>query len=219
MKEKKEEELLFLKPVPIRTHRVLFKYAKKAAEQLSKPILNGDRIYALLSGRFIFGDFIEAFLVHNNLLAREVTISSLSISNENICSLSALIAKDYIRKLNLLVSDHFYANNRQNIKYIYDMLDIADVFDFAVGSAHTKTVLIETESGQKIVIHGSANLKSNDCVEQICIESDPKVYDFFYKYQKGIFKQYSICNKSARGLKMWNLLEKHMASDMPKRKE
>jgi hypothetical protein len=45
-----------------------------------------DRVFCLVSGNFIFGDFIEAFIVQNNILVEEMIISTLSYSQDNIDS-------------------------------------------------------------------------------------------------------------------------------------
>ena len=206
----KEKEIGFLKSKvkPAKPH--LYKYAVDCAKELTPAILRGERLMVLMSGRFILGDWIEAFAIENNFLIKELTISTLGINKDNVDSLHNLIAGDYCHKLNLVVSDYFYANNRGNIKYIKDRLDIDGIFDLTVASSHTKIILMEMENGQKISVHGSGNLKSSDSVEQMIIESDPEVYDFFYDFHDGMKKKYSVINKSLRGLKLWKVITDFM---------
>jgi hypothetical protein len=111
-------------------------------------------------------------------------------------------------KLNLIVSDYFFVHNRENISYIYEELDINNSFQLGVAGIHTKTVLIELVSGQKIVIHGSANLRSSASVEQIMIETDAYLYDFNYEWQCEILSKYGTINKSIRGGKLWQAVQK-----------
>ena len=190
-----------------RPKTVKYKYAQEFVKECSKDILNGQRLFCFVSGRFILGDIIEAFAVDNNLLIKELTISSLSISKDNIDSLYNILNFDYCEKLNLIVSDFFYAHNRHNMKYIYDKLDIDNKFQLAVASTHTKIILMELESGQKIVISGSANLKSSDSLEQISIETDEDLYCFNYDWHKILLDKYKTINKSIRSEKMWDLVK------------
>jgi hypothetical protein len=199
----------YVKPKLFRTTKtVKYKYAKEFAFELKDDILSGQRIYAIISGNFIFGDFIEAFLEATRQIAKEITISTLSISKENIDSLRNCLEMKQLLKLNLIVSDYFFVHNRENISYIYEELDINNSFQLGVAGIHTKTVLIELVSGQKIVIHGSANLRSSASVEQIMIETDAYLYDFNYEWQCEILSKYGTINKSIRGGKLWQAVQK-----------
>lgn len=206
-----EEERSFRYITPRTSKKAIFvdyQNAKKMAKELSPKILNGEKIFSLIDGAFIFGDFIEAFLVENNLLAREITISTLSLSQNNIDSLHNIIAGNYVEKLNLIVSDFYWSHNKMNHKYIMEQLDIDNKFQIAVASTHTKTTLIELESGQKLLFHGSANLKSSQNIETFIIESDEELFDFNYKWHKNILDEYAIINKSIRNKKLWETVTK-----------
>ena len=67
----------------------------------------------------------------------------------------------------MLLSIYFYANEKyQLIPYLRKKLDVNNRFQLAIAGIHTKIVQFETNDGQKIVIHGSANLRSSGNVEQ-----------------------------------------------------
>jgi hypothetical protein len=72
-------------------------------EQLSKDIqiFKNERYFCITDGNFIFGDFIEAFLVCRDMKAKELTISTLSLSQDNVDSLYNLLEGDYVENLNL----------------------------------------------------------------------------------------------------------------------
>lgn len=185
---------------------VLFRNAKKIASQL-KPE-KGMRVDAFLAGDFIFGDFIEAWMVTQHMGAKSLTITTLSMSQDNVDSLKLLLDKHYIGELNLLVSDYFYAHERHGlIPYIYKTLDAGNRFQLAVAGVHTKTVHFETYDGLKIVIHGSANLRSSGNVEQITIEENPELFDFYETEFKALFEKYATINKSIRHAKAWEEFE------------
>lgn len=178
--------------------KVKYKNAEKMAKDVAEKVINGERVDAVVSGSFIFGDFIEALIVDQNWLVEDMTISTLSVSKDNIDSLANLINGDYVQSLNLLVSDYFYSHNRVNIGYIYENLDIDNKFQLSVASVHTKIILIRLSDGRKIVIHGSANFRSSACVELFTIETDTGLYDFHAQWHNDIIEMYKTIKKPIR---------------------
>lgn len=188
----------------------MIKYAN--AKKLAKNIdLDKQTRYnCIVAGNFIFGDFIEAFIVENNCKCLNVTISTLSMDQNNVDSLHNLITGEFIEELDLIISDYFYAHERGSlIPYIYKNLDIDNKFQLAVAGIHTKICLIKTLGGKHIVIHGSANLRSSSNIEQFVIEENKEFYDFMLDYHKLVVKEYKTINKeskkhkSLRGNKLW----------------
>lgn len=114
-----------------------------------------------------------------------------------------------VRKLNLIVSDMFFGHNRKTlIKMIYTLLD-KEQFDFqlAVCRTHTKVTFFETEAGAKVVLHGSANLRSSDNLEQLAIEENETLHDFNKSYFDKIINHYKTINKSVKSRDLRNLLK------------
>jgi len=184
----------------------------KNASDLSKEIIIGknERYFCVIDGSFIFGDFIEAFIYDRAMNVKEMTISTLSMSQENIDSFKNLMEKGYLQKLNIIVSDFFYSHERQNlVKYMYQHLDIDNRFQFSVCRTHTKICLFETEmnGGRKYVIHGSANLRSSDNIEQFMIEENEELFDFNKNFHDKIIDNFKTINKSLRGKKLFNLIQ------------
>ena len=198
----------YCKPAMSRSKNVKFKNAKALSKEIE--IKQNERYFCIIDGSFIFGDFIEAFLVDRNMKAKEITISTLSMSQENIDSFKNLIEAGYIEKLNIIVSDFFYSHERHNlVKYMYEHLDINNCFQLSVCRTHTKICLIETElnGGRKYVIHGSANLRSSDNIEQFMIEENSELFDFNYTFHKKIIDNFATVKKSLRGNKLFNLIQ------------
>lgn len=167
-----------------------------------------DRVYCIVSGNFIFSDFLEAFIVENNILVEEMTISTLSYSQHNIDSLKALIEGDFIQKLDLIVSDYFYSHERTDlIKYAYKSLDIDDKFQLSAAGTHCKIYQFKTSGGKHIICHGSVNMRSSGNIEQFVIEDNKELYDFNKEYQDKIIERYKTINKSIRGNQLFNLIQ------------
>lgn len=197
----------------IPAHKLKYRNAIKLANNIK--IEEGIRYDCIVAGNFIFGDFIEAFITHNNAKCLQLTISTLSLDQNNVDSLVNLMTGNYVDNLNLIISDYFYAHERGSlIPYIYDKLDIDNRFQLASASSHTKITMFETLGGKKIVIHGSANLRSSSNIEQFTIEENPGLYDFHFEYHNRIIEKYMTINKeikrnkSLRGEKLWNEIKK-----------
>lgn len=178
------------------------------AEMLASDIVlhENSRYFAIIDGSFIFGDFIEALVVNNNLLVEQMLISTLSMSEDNIDSLANLLNGGFVQDLSLIVSDYFYSHERHNlIQYAYDELDKDNKFQLAVASSHCK-ICIFASGSLKVVIHGSANLRSSSNIEQIVIEVNNDLYDFIHDYQMKIVNHYATIKKSIRDSKLWNTI-------------
>lgn len=179
----------------------------------------GMRVFAFVSGNFIFGDFLEALVDLEKIDIKRLGIQTLSMSQDNIDSLSNILDMCDVEELSLVLSDYWYAHERgELVPYLYEQLDIGDGFECAYASIHTKITTIETQAGNKLVIHGSANMRSSRNIEYFCIEQDDGLYDFVYQYQKRIIDAYNVVNKDAkrkksvRGGKLWQAVAQEAAA-------
>jgi len=189
----------------VKKHVVKYDHAEAFAADVGKRVLRGETVAAVLSGNFIFGDFFEAFAVTQNLLIDELTISTLSVSQENVDSFQNLFNGGYLNKLDLIVSDYFWSHNRHNAPYIYKSLDIGDRFQLAVAGIHTKIALMRV-GDKKIIISGSANLRSSRCLEEITIQTDPDLYDFHNAWHTVILDRYSTIKKAVRASALFDMI-------------
>lgn len=206
----------------INSARVKYENAEKMANEIEVPV-NGDRIFAVIPGNFYFGDFLEALIVKHNWLVDDMTLSTLSMNNENIDSLANLLRGGFVKQLNLVISDYFYSHERHKhgaIPYMYETLDIDNKFQLAVAGVHTKIYMIKTQCGHTLTIHGSANMRTSDSVEQFMIESCPDLYAFNRDWHGSILDSYSTIKKSTRGKPLWRVVatEKEKAETKEKQK-
>ena len=177
--------------------RVLYRNAEKLAADL--PALPGMWHICIVDGSFIAGDFIEAFIKKNNLHAKRISISTLSLNQENVDSLGNLLFDGWADELDMIVSDGFWQNYRRDIiPYIYAELDTDNRFQLAVARVHTKVTLIETHCGLKITMRGSANLRSSNSIEHLEIQEGAEIFDFFQNFHDGIIEKFKTINKDAK---------------------
>lgn len=179
----------------------------------------GDRYFAIVNGSFVFGDLIVEFIRNNNFHVKEMIISTLSFSYDNIERLRALMNDGFLDKLTIVVSAYFFSNNRMTmIKYCYDMFEDIDSFQLAVAGTHVKTTIFETHCDKQFIFHGSANFRSSANLENICIEENTELYKFNYEYQYKIIDKFKTINipllkiqskdlKPLRVKQLWELIK------------
>jgi hypothetical protein len=210
------EENRYTKPkiYPVKPNFICYDNADKLARELT--VNKGERADVFISGNFIFGDFLESYIVQRNAKCRKMTVTTLSLSQENVDSLHNLLAGGFVDELNLIVSVYFFGHERHSlIPYIYKKLDIDNKFQFAVAAIHTKTAQFETLGGRKIIIHGSANLRSSANIEQFTIEENEELYTFYDEQFGKIIERYTTINKKKpiRDNELWDVFTRKKFND------
>lgn len=202
-----EHECRYHRPIykPIRHKCIRYEHAETLAQDMGE-VKDGDKIDVLLSGKFIMGDFIEAYFVENNLHATRLLICTLSFNENNVDSLKNLLDGGYVDRIDLICSHYFYAHNRSTlVRYAYQELDDpeTDRFQLAIASTHTKTYQWELDDGTKVIMHGSSNMRSSGSIEQMCIEASAETYDFYAELNDDILSQYSTIRKGNKYRGRW----------------
>lgn len=179
-------------------HKVMFSNAEAFADQID--LTPGARTFAWVSGSFIFGDVIEALVTRRGVGVKTLYIATLSISQENIDSLKnvMLMMGDELERLVLVMSGYQYSHEKFGlVPYMYDELD-DDRVQIAFGGWHTKIITIETVEGETITMHGSANLRSSNSIEQVMIEVGAKeLHDFNVQIMEDIAERFGTINHKA----------------------
>lgn len=202
-----DEQTRYCKPKlhALKSSQIVYNHAVELARDID--IRDKHRYDVVVSGNFIFGDYIEAFLKYWNVKCLKMTISTLSMSQENIDSLENLLKGGFIDELNIIVSAYFYSHERRSlIPYMYKHLDKDNRFQLAVAGVHTKTCHFKTLGGKHVVIHGSANLRSSGNIEQFTIEDNEELYNFYNGMFDDILNRYKTINKQIRGNDLWNII-------------
>ena len=194
---------------------VLYEHALEMVDGIE--LYPGMRMFALVSGNFIYGDLLEAMAERNIAEYQTMTIQTLSMSQENIDSLRNVVERCFeLESLRIVLSAYFYAHERKAtglVPYLYERLDVDDILDVAFASVHTKIVTFETVDGLKVVMDGSANLRSSRNIEQFRIECDAGLHDSIEAFADRIFEAYSTINKdvkspkSVRGGRLWDAVK------------
>ena len=186
-------------------HKAAFENARAFARQID--LSSGARTFAWLNGGFIFGDIAEALVVERKVGIKRLYISTLSISQENIDSLKniMLIMGDELERLTLVFSGYQYSHEKYGlVPYMYQELDEpGNRVQIAFGRWHCKIMTIETVHGHTITIHGSANMRSSNSIEQIMVEMDNReLHDFNAAIMDDIASRFGTINHGAEYSKL-----------------
>ena len=191
-----------------RTKAIKHENAEKLVAEI--PPTKNFRYDVVVSGSFVFGDFIFYFLTKNHIQARKCVISTLGMNESNVDALEVLLRKNYIVNLELFVSVYFFSLKRHDIvPYIYRILDADEFkgrFQLSVSHIHTKTFQIETNEGRKMIMQGSANLCSSANVEQFIFEENAEVYDFYNDLFEKFSNKFHTIDETKDRKKMWSLI-------------
>lgn len=172
---------------------VKYSNAKKLAADLS--LEKDTQTHVIVSGNFIMGDLIEAIITKRMKRVDDLTISTLSLSLDNIASLAILVKGNFVSELNLIVSDYFYSHERRNlINAIYERLDIGNKFQLGVFRLHTKVYQFKFDD-MYVTMYGSSNMRSSHNVEQLVIDTSKECYDFYKEFHNDIMNKNSLINK------------------------
>ena len=183
---------------------IKFPNAQKLAKKID--LQAKENLFCIVDGSFVFGDFILAFLHYHNIKAVRMDISTLSLSMHNIVGLENFIKKGYIDNLNFLIGYYFYAHERKGLmEALYERLDFENRLQVSVCRNHMKCITILTDRGNKIVIDGSANLRSSDNLEQFSLEFNPEKYDFITNFNDKLLEEFKTIQKPITNKQILNL--------------
>lgn len=170
-----------------------YTYARQMAEGVD--LSPGSKTTVIVPGNFIFGDLLESLIIDRGIDADEMTISTLSISEDNIDSLKNIMLLRPDMRLTLILSGFFYSHYKHDlVPYIYQELDIDNKFQLAITNTHMKVALIHSKKGNCYTMTGSANLRSSSNLEQFDMEEGEERYMFFHKALTALAEKYKTIN-------------------------
>jgi hypothetical protein len=143
------------------------------------PVEPDDRTHCILRGDFVFCDLLALLLTER--LAAKVRVSTLSMSLANARTLASLITTGRASAVSLLIS-HSFTEIEKEAMWPEVMKILRPHVKVTLARIHTKTICCEMLDGSRYVFEGSANLRSSDTVENLCIVNDPATHDFHARW-------------------------------------
>jgi len=160
----------------------------------------------ILSGRFMFGDFIlRALELVGPAKAR---IATLSYSVENVDALWTAFQRGQLTSLDFITSDFFFAHYRWTLWRMLVTNMPRDRSRYAVCSTHAKVALLLPEDGSAPwCIEGSANMRSCDAIEQVIVSvGDPEAMRFHGKWMDRILDRFELGGRARMRAETWNAI-------------
>ena len=187
-----EEEREFIRSAVLNRKPVMY---ERAVDMVNGIDITQD-YFCLVSGGFIFGDFIEALCYVRDLRPKSVYLTTLGMSMDNADSIVNLV--DYLgcEHVNLIVSNYFVAKERHNLVPYLIQEFTGKPITVAVLASHCKICLIECEAGN-IIIAGSANLSSSNNVEQFEIIHDDTLFSWLKAMLDSIINDFTVIDGAA----------------------
>lgn len=194
------EDAIWTRPVVRRPKAVCYEHAQEFARALA--IDNDTETFAYVAGGFVFGDFLEALVEERRLSVRRLGMQMLSLNDENIDSLRNIVEMCGTERLDLCLSGYWYSTELHKggvVGYLFDQLDLEGLeLHVAIAELHCKVVTIETWAGNRLTMHGSANLRSSNSIEQIHISPDPALWEFCQGVTDRIVGAYDVLMQERR---------------------
>ncbi len=136
----------------------------------------GEALHALIVGRY---DLMHLLVVLLERLgpARAVRIATLSYNGRNLTEMLRLVDEGKVGSLTLLCSCFFRDHNKElwaeTVEEFRERKQRA-----AAARSHAKVITLDLTAGAKMVLEGSANLRSNSNREQFMLAHDAGLHDW-----------------------------------------
>lgn len=159
-------------PVPLKDIARRQHEAKLAAEVLPVLPSEGEAVHVLLNGRFDLSAVLAA--TARRWPVERLTVTTLSANRKSLRELLNELDAKTVGTLTVLTSGFFARHNKELFRAVRD--EIRDDYPgsaLAFGKSHCKVAVFDFADGScPLVMEGSANLRSNDSLEQLAAVRD-----------------------------------------------
>ena len=144
----------------------------------------GEAVHTLMTGRYDLMHLIVV-LVRRLGIIDAMRIGTLSFNAANLKELLALLDSKAVGTMTLLCSSFFRDHNKdlwqETVSEFRERGQSA-----AAARSHAKVVTLALADGQRLVLEGSANLRSNGNCEQLTLLHDSTIHDFHAEWVDGL---------------------------------
>ena len=137
----------------------------------------GETLHGVISGKYALWDLVPALIEKTGQSIADLHLATLSYGKQNAAELLGLLDDGRVKRVSLLVSYYFKAQNRG----LYDTL-VPELLKrghrVLAMRTHCKLILFRMSRGTRYVVESSANLRSCKNVEQFALTRCPKLYQF-----------------------------------------
>lgn len=142
------------------------------------PADDTERLHALLRGDFVLFDLIPAIIGHIGPVGH-LRIATLGLSGANAHGLARLLASGQVERLTLVVSHYFQQVDKTTVYAEVSAALAPHGVTPVVTRNHAKVILLPfRDRPDRVTLEGSANLRSSDNIEQLCVFNSAATHDF-----------------------------------------
>jgi hypothetical protein len=152
---------------------------REAADVLDHLPEPGEALHALMTGRYDLTVLLTHILERAPSSCSHLRIATLSLKERNLYELRRLMDAGKIGRLSLLVSEFFRDHHAEVCaNFIAELAARSPVHRFAAARSHAKVICMDFADGTKMVLEGSANLRTNSNREQFCLLQHADLHDW-----------------------------------------
>jgi hypothetical protein len=143
-----------------------------------------ETLHGVICGKYALWELVPALIERTRRKIADLHIATLSYGKSNAEDLLGLLDGGQVKRVSLLVSYYFKAQNR----HLYDSL-VPPLRErghrVLAMRTHAKILLVKMAGGGSYVVEASANLRSCKNVEQFCLTRDRQLYRFHRDWLEG----------------------------------
>src|SRR5262245_21271272 len=150
---------------------------RESADILAHLPQPGASLHALMTGTYDFLTLVGHVITHQPAPCAELRIATLAFSSRNTAEIVQLLDSGAVQKVSLLASDFFSKHNKP--EWAEAVRDVqARRIAPAPPRCHATVTCLHFADGAKLVVQGSANLRTNGNIEQFALINDPALHDW-----------------------------------------
>jgi hypothetical protein len=152
---------------------------REAADVLPHIPGPNEAIHAIMTGRYDLTALLVVLIERQPMRCDHLRIATLSLKQRNLYELLRLIDAGKVGQLTLLVSAFFHEHHRDLCKALVgELAGRSPLHRFAAARSHAKVVTMDFGPAGKLVVEGSANLRTNSNREQFCLLHHDALHDW-----------------------------------------
>ena len=148
----------------------------------------GESVHVLMTGRFDLL-LVVPLLLDRYGRAEHVRLATLSFNARNLTEIVRLLDDDRTGRLTLLCSCFFRDHNSELWEEAVEEVR-GRGHRLAAGRSHAKVITLDFASGHKLVLEGSANLRTNSNREQLALIADAGLHDWHGQWIDDLVSQH-----------------------------
>jgi hypothetical protein len=138
----------------------------------------GESLHALQTGRYDLMHLIVVIVEMRPVPVNRMRLATLSYNGRNLAEMLRLLDSGKVTQLSLLCSTYFARHGDRDL-YEETLQELRRRGQqVAAPRSHAKVVTMEFADGEKLVLEGSANLRTNSNWEPFCLIHDAGLHDW-----------------------------------------